>query len=323
VTGFSNPQVAVGRQRDWRWRGWQIRYLYQPAQTPAHHPPLLLLHGFGASLEHWRYNLPALSQNHRVYALDLLGFGASEKAHAHYNAAFWVEQVYEFWRIFIGKPVVLVGNSIGSLVCLAAAAKHPEMVAGLVFLNLPDASVLDSPAPMRALLGAIAHLTTPMLNLTKAIFTTPPLFNPFFHLIRQPPLIRWWAKQAYSNPAVVDDHLVQILSRPAGDRGAARALRAMVNARPTFLIDYTAKTLLPQLTLPMLMIWGKQDRMVPPVLAPRFVKYNPQLTLVILDNAGHCPHDECPEEVNRLILDWLAGLESTVDPETLAASGVS
>ena len=66
----------------------------------------------------------------------------------------------------------------------------------------------------------------------------------------------------------------------------------------------SVKTILPTLELPMLLIWGKQDRMIPPRLAKQFVELNPKLELVQLD-AGHCPHDECPEEVNSILLHWL------------------
>lgn len=82
------------------------------------HPPLILLHGFGASIEQWRHNISVLSQQHRVYALDLLGFGASRKAYTQYGVNLWREQIYDFWRTFIGVPAILVGNSLGSLVAL-------------------------------------------------------------------------------------------------------------------------------------------------------------------------------------------------------------
>jgi haloalkane dehalogenase len=66
------------------------------------------------------------------------------------------------------------------------------------------------------------------------------------------------------------------------------------------------KTILPTLNIPLLLMWGRQDRMIPPYLARQFAALNPKLELVELDDAGHCPHDERPEEVNQIILDWLA-----------------
>ncbi|CBN57329.1 alpha/beta fold hydrolase [Kamptonema sp. PCC 6506] len=80
--------------------------------------------GFGASIGHWRhqYGSTCTEFHDCVRTLDLLGFGASQKAPANYDVSIWVAQVYEFWQTFIRQPVVLVGNSIGSLICLAAAA---------------------------------------------------------------------------------------------------------------------------------------------------------------------------------------------------------
>ncbi|UBF27549.1 alpha/beta fold hydrolase [Kovacikia minuta CCNUW1] len=296
----------VGNQRDWVWRGWQTRYTYLRSTNPEGDTPLILLHGFGASIGHWRNNMPELAQQHTVYALDLLGFGASEKAVAAYDATFWAAQVYDFWKTFVNKPAVLVGNSNGSLVCLAVAALYPEMVKGIVLLNLPDSSVLDYAQWMQQAMKPLAFLARPLLKLAIGIFTFPLVFGPLFRLIRSPGFIKLWAKQAYTHPHTITEELLEILSVPAFDRGSVKALRAMVLSKRASKLDYAARTLLPKLEIPILLLWGKKDKMVPPKLAPLFVKYNPRLTLIEIDNAGHCLHDESPEEVNQLMLDWLA-----------------
>lgn len=75
-------EKRIGRQREWVWRGWPIRYTYLPGREEHlkdPKPPLILLHGFGAAIEHWRHNIPCLSQHYRVYALDLLGFGGQKR----------------------------------------------------------------------------------------------------------------------------------------------------------------------------------------------------------------------------------------------------
>lgn len=297
-------QQRVGSQRDWIWRGWRSRYTYMRASHPTPtQPPLILLHGFGASIGHWRHNLPDLSHHHTVYALDLLGFGASDKAVAPYDIPLWAEQVYDFWQTFVRQPVILVGNSIGSSVCLAAAAMYPDMVAGIVMISLPDSSVLEMPAVVRSAMQCGGWILRPVLSLTRPIFTSPVIFSPFFWVLRSRWLIRKWIKLAYVNPSAITDELIEILALPAYQQGAARALRAMINSPRSS--HYRAKTVLPTLTIPMLLIWGKKDGFVPPKLAPLFVQHNPALELVELDEAGHCPHDECPEQVNRTILDWI------------------
>jgi pimeloyl-ACP methyl ester carboxylesterase len=300
----------VGTQRDWMWRGWQTRYTCIRAKhLAADSTPLILLHGFGASIANWRNNLTELGDHHTVYALDMLGFGASEKVSAAFGIELWVEQVYEFWQTFVRRPVVLVGNSLGSSVCLAVAAAHPDMVKGIVMLNLPDSSVLETPRVVKGAIAVSSPILRPVLGIVlgiaKGIFTSPLVFNPLFWLIRQPWLVRFWARQAYALPASITDEVVEIFSLPARDRNAARALRTMINTKAKPQTDYRAKTILPNLQIPMLLFWGLQDKMVPPMLARLFPAYNANMQLIEIPNAGHCPHDECPDLVNREILDWI------------------
>lgn len=310
VTSNIPWQQRVGSQRDWVWRGWQTRYTYVRSPNSKSSTPLILLHGFGASIGHWRHNISELAQHHTVYALDMLGFGASEKAAAPYDAAFWVEQVYEFWQTFIQQPVVLVGNSIGSLICLAAAAKYPEMVQGVVMLSLPDPSVREEMVP-KALRPVVAAI--------EGFFTSPWLLKPLFRIVSRPGIVRPWAAIAYASRDVVTDELIDILVGPAQDRGSAQAFCAILKSMTSVKFGPPVKTLLPQLQIPMLLVWGQQDRMIPTYLAQEFAAHNSNLQLVELDNAGHCPHDERPEEVNQLILEWIESWQGQIKPQDLAA----
>ena len=292
-------QQRVGSQRDWVWRGWQTRYTYiRPTHQTSKTVPLILLHGFGTSIGHWRQNLAALGEHHTVYALDMLGFGASEKASVSYKVNLWVDQVYDFWRTFIRQPVVLVGNSIGSLISLAAAARYPDMVQGVVMLSLPDPSVREEmiPAFLRPAIATIEN-----------IVASPLLIKTLFRLVRRPGMVRRWAGLAYADSSAVTDELVDILVGPAQDRGSAQAFCAILKAMSSPKFGPSVKAMLPTLKIPLLLIWGQQDRMVPPAFAQQFASYNPNLQLLNLDNAGHCPHDECPEEVNQAILGWIDG----------------
>lgn len=290
-------QQRVGSQRDWVWRGWQVRYTYlRPTRTTSNATPLILLHGFGASIGHWRHNLTVLNQVHPVYALDMLGFGASEKASAKYDVSLWVEQVYDFWRTFIQEPVVLVGNSIGSLVCLAAAASHPDMVRGVVMMSLPDPTLEEEmiPPALRSLVAGI-----------KSAILSPLVVKSFFYWVRVPHRVRSWASIAYASREAITDELVDILVGPAQDRGSAQAFCAILKAMTSSKFGPSVKSLLPRLDIPMLLIWGAKDKMIPRGLANQFTQYNPNLQLMELENAGHCPHDECPEQINQIILEWI------------------
>lgn len=257
----------------------------------------MLLHGFGASIGHWRHNLEVIGEHHTVYALDMLGFGASRKAAADYKIDLWVAQVYEFWQTFIRKPMVLVGNSIGSLVCLAAAAAHPEMVQGIAMINLPDFSLEEEMIP---------GWLRPVVASIKSLVASPVVLKSLFYVVRRPTVLQKWAGRAYANPAAVSAELLEILALPSQDRGAAATFSALFKAMTSSDFGPRVKTILPSLDIPLLLMWGRQDRMIPPMLAAQFAALNKNVKLVEIDDAGHCPHDECPELVNQVLLDWLA-----------------
>lgn len=269
-----------------------------PAKNPqdADNPPLILLHGFGAAIEHWRHNIPILSQNHRVYAVDLLGFGGSRKVQVPYTVNLWVEQIHDFWQTFINRPVVLVGNSIGSLVSMALAGKYPEMVAGLVMLSLPDVS-----RRREMIADWLLNIVTPIEN----FFTSPWLLKPIFYYLRRPQVLKKWTGIAYEDKKAVSEELVQIIAAPTLDEGAAEAFISLAQAvnHPEYCPP--AKLILPRLQIPILLCWGKQDRMVPVQLAPGFVSLNTRIKYVEFDRAGHCLQDECPDRFNPILLEWL------------------
>ena len=106
----------------WQFQGFPIHCLRQ-GTSPADRPAVLLVHGFGASTDHWRFNIPALQQHYEVHALDLLGFGRSAKpAGPSYGGALWRDQLVSYVRGRIGRPTVIVGNSLGGYAALAAGA---------------------------------------------------------------------------------------------------------------------------------------------------------------------------------------------------------
>ncbi|MGB0564020.1 MAG: alpha/beta fold hydrolase [Spirulinaceae cyanobacterium] len=289
----------VGQQRDWLWHGWQIRYSVKRAVAVAEAslPPLVLLHGFGAALEHWRHNVPVLADRHTVYAVDLLGFGGSRKAKTTYSTALWTEQLYEWWRSLIGVPVILVGNSLGSLVCAVLAQTYPEMVAGVVLINLPDVSLRQAAMP-----GWLA----PWVYRLENALSGPWLIKPLLRVLRRPAVLRPWIKIAYPRTEAITPELVELISRPAYDSGAGDTLFFLSRSLRQPEFSPMMAEVIAELDVPILLVWGECDRMVPFGLAERFAELNAQLTFVPMPEAGHCPHDEWPEEFHEILLPWLA-----------------
>lgn len=290
------PNYQGTYSRYWYWRGWRIRYAVLSAACPSSpaKPPLLLLHGFGASLEQWRYNLHPLAQNRTVYALDLLGFGDSQKAATILSTDLWSAQVYDFWTLWVRSPVVLAGHSLGALVALNTAVTYPDMTAQLVLLTLPAARE-------ELLSGWLESWSRSM----ERLFSTPVLIRLVFQIVRQPWVIRRALQSIYRIPAVVDAELVNQFVQPTRDRGAARTLCYLVASRTQLQFAPRTQQLIPQLTVPTLLLWGQADNVIPLAWGERIAPLNPRVTLTVVAGAGHCLYDEVPAIVNDHILTWL------------------
>lgn len=294
---------SLPKNRYWYWRGWRIHYQVIPAtdSRAIAAPPLLLLHGFGSSLEQWRDNFATLSRYRTVYAIDLLGFGDSQKAATVFNTDLWSAQVRDFWQAWIGRPIVLVGHSLGALVALNTAVAYPHMAQQLIMLTLP--------AAREELLSGWMET---MSRTVERLFSTPLLIRPLFHLLRQPGVIRGALRGIYQHRDRVDDALVQQFLKPTEDYGAARTLCYLVRSRTELQFTPETKKLIPQLTMPTLLLWGQADHVIPPQWGEQIAPLNPQVTLQIIPEVGHCLYDEKPELINQHILNWLAGQQEAI-----------
>lgn len=265
---------------------------------------MVLIHGFGANLNQWRRNLAALSQHQPVYALDLLGFGDGEKAAAAYGIPLWSAQVGDFLNQVVGRPGVLVGHSLGALVALSTALQQPPLVQRLVLLTLPLTADREDLVPTWVdALGRRAEAAT----------ATPLLLRPLFWLVRQPWLLRRALRQVYIHPQWVDDELVSIFALPPRQRGAARTLCYLVNARSDPAFSPSVRQQIGQITQPTLLLWGEADQVVPPRWGPELATLNPQVNLQLIAGAGHCWYDEQPDVFHRALAQWQVGLSPRAD----------
>jgi pimeloyl-ACP methyl ester carboxylesterase len=280
----------------WTWRDYSIYYV-KSGERRSDRPPILLVHGFGASTAHWKKNIAELSQDFEVWAIDLLGFGRSTKAVAPYSGSLWRDQLHDFITEVIGQPVVLVGNSIGGYACLCVAAQRPQSAVGLVLLNPAGpftSAVAEEPSPFRKTVG----------ELVKAVILSPVPSWVIFQYVRQRSLIRKTLMKVYLDQSAVTDELVEDIYRPACDVGASQAFAAMFKTPAGEKNDL----LLSQMACPLLMLWGEGDPWVNGrERGAKFREFYPALTEFYL-HAGHCPHDEVPGQVDGLLKDWVLGL---------------
>lgn len=289
-------QQVIGSVFDkltWDWKGYKIGYTVMGTGQP-----LVLIHGFGASIGHWRKNIPVLAEaGYKVFAIDLLGFGSSDKPPLNYTMEVWEELVKDFWIAHIQQRAVFIGNSIGGLLSLMVVANHPEIAAGGILINCAG-GLSHRPnelnPPLRLVMGAFNRLL-------RSQVTGKVLFN----RVRQKGQIRRSLMQVYRDRTAITDELVDLLYQPSCDPGAQQVFVSILTAPP----GPTPAELLPKVECPLLVIWGEADPWTPINGAKIYHDLSATgqpVQVKPIANAGHCPHDEAPDKVNPLIIDWLA-----------------
>ncbi len=282
----------------WAWNGHTIAYT-----AMGEGQPLVLVHGFGASMGHWRKNIPVLAEaGYRVYALDLLGFGDSDQPQLDYTLDLWQDLLKDFWAELIQTPAVYVGNSIGGLLTLMMLADHPESAIAGAVLNCA---------------GGLNHRPEelhPPLNWVMGAFTrvvSSEFLGPFvFSQVRRKHRIRSSLKQVYRNREAITDELIDMIHTPASKPTAQKVFASILTAPP----GPKPTDLLPNIQQPLLVLWGENDPWTPIKGADIYRKLAEDgdeampVTFHSIPDTGHCPHDERPEIVNALMLDWLKDL---------------
>ncbi len=258
-------------------------------------PPLVLIHGFAAAAGHWRANAPAFAAaGWRVYGVDLLGFGASAQPFLVQDNRTWAQQVLHLIEQCIQEPVVIVGHSLGALVGLTAAVARPELVKALVLAPLQDPALLK-PQPRRRPWQQFLMLLQRWLVPWRLILW---LFSRTW-------LLAWGLKAAYQQHHRLDQAILRLFARPCRRPGAARSLAGMTMGMGRRPPQETAPELLRRVTCPVLALWGQEDRLAPRAMAKAVVRLRPDLQLQVLEDCGHCPHDEDPKRFNGIVLAWL------------------
>ncbi len=283
--------------KTWMWRGFPITYQQQGDQGMA----VVLIHGFGASWGHWRKNIPALAQNYRCYAIDLIGFGGSAKPIPDVEIAYtfdtWGQQVADFCREVVGGCAFLIGNSIGCIVAMQTATSEPDLVLGIAAINFSLRLLHERKLGQKPWYERIGP------PLMQKILSNKAMGNFFFSQIAKPQVVRKILLQAYKNPEAVTDELVEMLLKPARDEGAAAVFLAFTGYSQGPLPE----DLLPQLSCPIIILWGAEDPWEPIEMGRSLVGQFPNVDkFVPLPGLGHCPQDEAPEIVNPILLDWLS-----------------
>ncbi|KAJ4844544.1 hypothetical protein Tsubulata_034708 [Turnera subulata] len=270
------PQV---QSSTWKWKGYTIRYQYSGNTGPA----LVLVHGFGANSDHWRKNIPILAKSHRVYAVDLIGYGYSDKPNprefgdkSFYTFETWGAQLNDFCTDIVKDKAFFICNSIGGLVGLQAAVMDPKICKGIMLLNI----------------------SLRMLHIKKQPWFGRPFIRSFQNLLRNTAVGKFFFKsvattdsvrsilcQCYHDTSQVSDELVKYILLPGLEPGAVDVFLEFI----CYSGGPLPEELLPLVKCPVLIAWGDKDPWEPLELGRAYGKYDPVEDFIVLPNVGHCP----------------------------------
>ncbi len=279
----------------WHWRGFKIGYQTCGEIGPA----VILVHGFGANCGHWRKNLPVLGDNSRCYALDLIGFGASEKpqpkTEIDYTFDTWGQQVADFCREVVGSPAFLVGNSIGCVVVMQTAVDYPDLVLGIAALNCSLRLLHER---KRETLPWIRNVGAGVMQ---KVLTNPTIGGWFYGQIAKPKVIKNLLSQAYQRQEAITEELIELIFQPSQDVGAVEVFLTFTG----YSSGPLPEDLLPKLSCPTILLWGTKDPWEPIEMGRELANYPCVKQFIPLDGLGHCPQDEAPEIVNPILRQWI------------------
>ena len=299
---MTSTMTTATAYKTWVWRGFDIGYQTQGTTGPN----VVLVHGFGASAGHWRKNLPVLSQNCRVFAIDLIGFGKSAKPtpgpEIAYTFETWGQQITDFCREVVGGSAFLIGNSIGCIAVMQAAVDAPDIALGVALLNCSLRLLHDR---KRHTQPWYKNIGAPLLQ---QVLKNRTIGHWFFNQVAQPKTVKQILQKAYIRQAAVSDELIDLLMTPAQDAGAADVFIAFTGYSQGPLPE----DLLPRLACPAIILWGDQDPWEPIALGRAYADYPQVKEFIALAGVGHCPQDEAPELVNPILQAWVARLSSSL-----------
>ncbi|XP_062190481.1 alpha/beta hydrolase domain-containing protein VTE7-like [Phragmites australis] len=253
----------------------------RPLEQQQGSDPVVLLHGFDSSCLEWRYTYPLLEEaGLEAWAVDILGWGFSDLAtRPPCDVASKREHLYQFWKSYIKRPMVLVGPSLGAAVAVDFSVNYPEAVSKLIFIGASVYS--EGPKDMTRLPKFVSYAGVFILkSLPLRLFATRLAFNSipdelFFDWVqigRLHCLLPWW------EDATVDFMI----------KGGYNVLNQIEQVKQKCLI-----------------IWGEEDGIISSKLAYRLHQELPDAILRQVQRCGHIPHVEKPREAAKHVLEFL------------------
>lgn len=257
-------------------------------------PTFVLLHGFGASVFSWREVMTPLSESGTVIAFDRPAFGLTERplrgdwdGESPYSPEAQIELTVKLMDQLGVDEAILVGNSAGGTIAMATALEHPDRVLAVV---LVDAAIYTG--------GGTPDWVRPLLGTPQMRRIGPLLARSIQNL--GPNLI----ERAWHDPSKISAEILEGYTKPLKVDNWDVALWELTLASHSLGLDRRVR----DIRVPVLVITGDDDRIVPTEQSVRLDGELPDAELVVIPNCGHVPQEECPAEFTQAIVDYLPQL---------------
>lgn len=272
-------------------------------------PPMMLVHGLGGSHANWLDVGRIWAADREVFALDVRGFGLTPGFPANTSIFANRDLVIAFLEQVVGRPAVLMGNSMGGMISTFVARARPDLVTELVLIDPalpPDPGARPDPQVLsRFALFSIPGVAERAMRKARESVPAEVIVRQLAELV--------YADLSRANPDVTAA-TIEIVKRRSSDASmgdldrsfttAARSLLRIIAQRSRYAAHLAA------LTPPVLLIHGDRDRLVSASSARRSARGNPSWTFVEFDGVGHVPQMEVPELTARTVSDWLTRAEA-------------
>ena len=244
-------------------------------------PPIILIHGLGDEADTWRHLVAPLSANYRVIALDLPGFGRSDKPDRAYTITFFQDTLLELMDTLTIQTTTLVGHSLGGVIAHIIALNHPQRVKQLILIGgrlVASAQKIDPVTLLFLIPGLGEWLYNRLRNDPQAAYRT---LAPYYHHIDQ-------------LPEADRQFLFQRVNERVWNDGQRRAFlstfRNLARWIPSQQRDLATR--LASCAVPTLALWGEHDHINSIENGKALVKLQPTARLIVVPNAGHNAHQE-------------------------------
>lgn len=254
--------------------------------------PVILLHGLGATNSSMLTTLLELSRDHRVIAPDLPGFGDSHKPVRSYDAGFYARWLVGFMNELGIDRAHVIGNSMGGRVAVETALAAPERVDRLALLAPSSAFIKGRQYEQ------VVRFLRPELALVPLRLPRKTVVGSIKRLFHRPERL---ADAWYQSAA---DEFIRVFSSPRGRISFFSAARQIYLERPFGEAGFWDR--LPELQRPALFIWGEHDWLVPAKFERHVERCLPDAPSVVLEDCGHVPQFELPDETHRLVREFIA-----------------